>query len=259
MDMKLAHTWAKQDETIDDLQCKGLFIIQKDSSFRYGTDAVLLAAYAGAGRRDRVVDLGTGTGIIPLLLAGRTEVHEITGIEIQRDMADMAARSVKMNKLQDRIRIICGDLKEADIILGKNHFDLVVSNPPYMSAAHGFHCSNEGKAVARHEILCTLDDVVRVASALLKSGGRLAMVHRPERLCDLMYAMRKYKVEPKEMRMVHSRLTAPPSLVLVRGMKDSRPGMKVAQPLAIYNEGNDGSYTNELLEIYAGGTANGGK
>lgn len=244
--------WVEQDESVDDLQCNGLMIIQKKAAFRFGIDAVLLSSYASARKKDKILDLGTGTGIIPLLIAGKTEAYDITGIEIQYEIADMAMRSVKMNGLSDRVKIICGDIKEIDKILIGDIYDLVVSNPPYIKEGHGLSSIYETKAIARHEILCKIDDVLSTASKMLKTGGRFAIIHRPERLSDLFCAMRNHGIEPKEMRIVHPKLSAPPVLVLVRGIKQAKSGLKVAPPLVIYTD--DGAYTREIHEIYAGGS-----
>ncbi len=235
-------------ERIDDLQFKGLKIIQNTKKFCFGTDAVLLSHFAGVKKGDKVVDLGTGTGIIPILLAGRSKDLEIIGVEIQPDMAEMANRSVKLNKLESRVRIISGDLKEAPAMLGQRGYTLVVSNPPYKKAGSGIVNPYDSKAIARHEILCTLEDILSVASKLLVVGGRFAMIHQTDRLMDILMGMRQYKLEPKRIRLIHPNQNKAPNLVLIEATLQGRPYLKWMPPLFIYNE--KGQYTEELLEIY---------
>ena len=235
-----------ENEILDDLQ-NGYFIFQPDGGFKFGMDAVLLADFA-AVRARRAIDLCTGTGIIPILLAAKTETAHIDAVEIQHDMADMAKRSVAYNGLEDRINIIEGDLKDAPQMLGKGCYDVVTVNPPYMK--HGVGIINDGdmKAVSRHEIKCTLEDVIRVSSELLIPHGKLFIVHRPSRLADLFCEMRRFSVEPKLMRPVHPYPGKEMNLVLVSGIKNARSELKILPPLYVYN--NDGSYTKEIDEIY---------
>lgn len=238
----------KEFERIDDLQFKGLKIIQDPRKFCFGTDAVLLSHFAGIRKGDVVADLGTGTGIIPILLAGRSEDARITGLEIQPDMADMARRSIELNDLEGRVKIVEGDIKHAPELLGRNRYTLVVSNPPYKKSGSGKVNPSDCIAVARHEILCTLEDVVEAASVLLVPYGRFAMVHQSDRLADIIWAMRKASLEPKRVQMVHPRPLKPPNLVLIEGMKHSRSHLKWLPPLYVYDE--NGQYTEELIEIY---------
>lgn len=238
----------KEYERIDDLQFKGLRIIQNSKRFCFGTDAVLLSHFAGIRKNDMVVDLGTGTGIIPILLAGRQEEARIIGIEIQPDMVEMANRSVQLNSLESRVEILNADLKEAPEVLGKGKFSLVVSNPPYKKAGSGIHNPQDDKAIARHEILCDLDDVLESAVKLLRIGGRFAMVHRPDRMMDILVGMREHRLEPKRIRMVHSQIHKPPTLVLVEGVLHAKPYLNWLPPLVVYDEKME--YTNELKEIY---------
>lgn len=236
------------DERIDDLQYKGLYIIQKKKGFCFGMDAVLLSHFVDARKGDSVLDLGTGTGIIPILIAGHTLTERIVGVEIQKGIADMAKRSVAMNRLDDRVTILNEDLKNIDRILCQNSFDVVVTNPPYIKANGGLINERDTKAISRHEILCTLDDVVRVSERMLKHGGRFCMVNRPNRLVDIMITMRKYHIEPKIMRMVHPRVESDANLVLVMGKKGAKSELQVMDPLYVYDD--SGVFTKEIDYIY---------
>lgn len=238
----------KDGERIDDLQLKGLRIIQDKSKFCFGTDAILLSSFARVSSGDMVADLGTGTGIIPILLCGKTNARYIRGIEIQHDMVDMARRSVALNGLKDRVDILEGDIKIAHAYLEAGSFDVVVSNPPYKKVGSGMVNPNDKKAIARHEILCTLKDVISAASRLLRFGGRFSMVHRPDRLIDIVCGMREYNIEPKRIQMVHKNQSRPPSLVLIEGILGGKPSLDCLPPLFIYDE--DGNYTPQLCKIY---------
>ena len=240
----------RENEKIDDLQCRDLKIIQKEDGFRFGVDAVLLADFCKSERFHSAVDLGTGTGIIPILLAGKTKAEQLVGIEIMEDMAEMAQRSIILNGLESRVRVICGDLKNAAALLGRAAFDLVTSNPPYVNTGGGLTSQSDNKAAARHEILCTLDDIVSAAAKLLKNKGQLNLIHRPERLVDIMCTMRKHNIEPKAMRLVSPAKGKTPNLVLIRGFKNGRTQLNIQEPLYLYNE--DRSYTDEALRIYFG-------
>ncbi|MBC2578099.1 tRNA1(Val) (adenine(37)-N6)-methyltransferase [Peptostreptococcus russellii] len=237
-----------ENERIDDLQFNGLKIIQNPEWFCFGIDAVLLSNFVKLKRNSKVVDLGTGTGIIPILLAGKSSAKEIYGVEIQEDVAEMASRSVKLNKLEDRVNIINEDLNNISEFLEKNTFDIVTSNPPYMHA-NGVINESDKKAISRHEIKCDIEDVIRVASELLKPNGRFFMVNRPLRLVDMMYYGRKYRLEAKYIRFVHSKVAKAPKLVLVEYVKCAKAEVKIMEPLYIYND--DNSYTEEILSIYA--------
>lgn len=238
----------EQNEVVDDIGY-GLKIIQKRKGVKFGIDAVLLSHFVTVKKHDAVADLGTGSGIIPLLLYG---IHRgnitVTGIEIQPSYADMAQRSVKLNGLEERIRIVKGDLKEASRILGSENFDVVVTNPPYRKACDGKISPDDERAIARHEILCTLEDIIKTANSLLKYGGRFAMVHLPERLPEIMCAVKKYSLEPKRMRLVYPYSQSPPSLMLLECVKGGNPQLNIMPPLVVYRE--DGSYTDEILRIY---------
>ncbi len=236
------------DETLEDLQIKGFFILQKKDTFRFGMDAVLLSSFAAAGKGKKVLDLGTGTGIIPILMAAKTEASKIVGIELQPRIADMAKRSVAGNRLNERIEIIQGDLKNSKDYLNPYSFDVVVTNPPYMRAGSGLINPEQGKAISRHEIHCTLDDVIHCAVTMLKPNGEFYMVHRPDRMVDAMACMRKEKLEPKILRMVCPKAASAPNLFLIKAIKNANPGLRILPNLIIYEE--NGDYTEELKSIY---------
>ncbi len=238
----------KQGERIDDLQVKGLRIIQDTNGFCFGMDAVLLANFTKANSKSKVVDLGTGTGIIPILIAGKSSAKEVTGIEIQCDVAEMANRSVMLNGLEGRVRILNEDMKEILNHLDVNSYNVVTSNPPYMHP-DGIKNPNDKKAISRHEIACSLDDVIFTAARLLMSGGKFFMVHRPTRLADIMCTARKYKLEPKVIKFVHPSAGKSPNMVLIQFTKGGKPELKIMEPLYVYNE--DGSYTDIIKEIYS--------
>ncbi|MGN0158862.1 MAG: tRNA1(Val) (adenine(37)-N6)-methyltransferase [Brotaphodocola sp.] len=238
----------REDERIDDLQRNGYRIIQKKKGFCFGMDAVLLSGFARVKEGEVAVDLGTGTGIIPILLEAKTEGRHFTGLEIQEEVAEMASRSVMLNHLQDRVAIVCGDIKEASQLFGKASFDVVTSNPPYMNDQHGLKNPQEIKAISRHEVLCTLDDVCREAAALLKPGGRFYMVHRPHRLAEIISALKKYKLEPKRMKLVHPFIDKDANMVLIESVRGGRSMMKVEAPIIVYKD--PGIYTDEIYTIY---------
>ena len=238
----------KPNERIDDLQRNHYQIIQDPGRFCFGMDAVLLSGFARAKEGEHVLDLGTGTGIIPILMEAKTKAEHFVGLEIQPESADMAARSVLLNHLEEKIQIVTGDIKEAGSIFGAASFDVVTSNPPYMTEHHGITNENEPKAIARHELLCSLEDVIREASKLLKPGGNFFMVHRPFRLADILVLLRQYHLEPKRMRLVYPFADKEPNMVLIEGNKGGRPMLKVEPALVVYNK--DGSYTDDLLRRY---------
>ncbi len=238
------------DETLEDLQIQGLFILQKMDAFRFGLDAVLLSNFVVARRHQKVLDLGTGTGIIPILLAAKTEAQSITGIEIQPDISAMAQRSVDGNGLNNRVKIVTGDIKSAVSLLGASIFDVIVSNPPYTKVGGGLVNPSESKAIARHELFCTLEDVLVNTAALLKPQGEFFMVHRPDRLTDIMEGMRKVKIEPKLLRLVCPREGDKPSLILIKGLKNGNPGLAILPNLVMYDQG--GQYTEEASIQYNG-------
>ena len=238
----------KENERIDDLQRNGYQIIQKTDGFCFGMDAVLLSGFAQVKKGERAIDLGTGTGIIPILLEAKYEGEHYTGLEIQKEMAEMAARSVALNQLEEKVSIVLGDIKEAGRLFGLANFDVVTSNPPYMNDAHGLKNPDLPKAIARHEVLCTLEDVVREAAGLLKPGGRFYMVHRPHRLIEIITALTKYKLEPKRMKMVHPFVDKEANMVLIEAVRGGRSMIKVEAPVIVYKE--QGVYTDEIYDIY---------
>lgn len=237
----------KENECLDDLQ-NGYYIIQKQNGFKFGVDAVLLSDFAADARSRKTLDLCTGTGIVPVLLAAKTDTASICGLEIQPDIAEMAQRSVEYNKLIGRVHIICGDLKDAPELYGRGLFDKVTVNPPYMKGGAGLQNDTDTKSISRHEVLCTLDDVLRVSAELLISKGRFFMVHRPSRLADIMCTMRKYRLEPKRLRFVHPSEGKAPNMLLVEGMKDGGEELKILPPLYVHNA--EGGYTDEIDRIY---------
>lgn len=238
----------KAGERIDELQRNGYQIIQNENGFCFGMDAVLLSGFAKVKRGENALDLGTGTGIIPILLEAKTEGRHFTGLEIQETSADMAQRSVCLNDLNEKVEIIRGDIKEATDLFGKASFDVVTSNPPYMTGKHGLVNPDMPKAVARHEILCTLEDVIGQASALLKENGRFYMVHRPFRLAEIMVTMSRYRLEPKRMKLVYPFVDKEPNMVLIEGLKGGCPRVTVEKPLIVYEK--PGVYTSEIYDIY---------
>ena len=237
-----------EKERIDDLGINGYQIIQKEQGFCFGMDAVLLSDFAQVKNGGRVLDLGTGTGILPILMEAKTKASDFTGLEIQPESADMAQRSVELNHMESKIRIVTGDIKEASSLFGAATFDVVTSNPPYMTEHHGITNEKSPKAIARHELLCTLEDVISQAAKLLRPGGSFYMVHRPFRLVDIMVLMREYHLEPKRMKLVYPYIDKDPNMVLIEGLRGGRPRMTVEKPLVVYKE--PGVYTDEIYEIY---------
>ncbi|MBQ9123645.1 MAG: tRNA1(Val) (adenine(37)-N6)-methyltransferase [Lachnospiraceae bacterium] len=242
------HIILKENERLDDLQRNGFQIIQNPEKFCVGMDAVLLSGFARAKEGDKVLDLGTGTGIIPILMAAKNPDCQLIGLEIQEESADMASRSVALNDLTERIRIVTGDIKEADRIFPAASFDVITCNPPYMIGQHGLKNPDEPKAIARHEMLCTLEDVLRVSAKLLRPGGHFYMVHRPFRLAEIMEGMVRYKIEPKRMQLVYPFVDKQPNMVLIEGSRGGKSRMEVEKPLIVYKK--PGVYTDEIYDIY---------
>ena len=238
----------KERERVDDLQRNGYRIIQRTDGFCFGMDAVLLSGFAMVKKGERVLDLGTGTGIIPILLEAKTEGEHFSALEIQREVADMAKRSVSLNGLEEKIQIVEGDIREASQIFGTASFDVVTSNPPYMNDAHGLKNPDLPKAIARHEVLCTLDDVAREASRVLKTGGRFYMVHRPHRLAEIITVLRGYKLEPKRMKMVHPFADRDANMVLIEAVKGGGVFLKMEAPVIVFKE--PGVYADEIRDVY---------
>ena len=239
----------KENERIDDLELNNLKIIQNKNGFCFGMDSVLLSDFAKNVKLNaKVIDLGTGTGILPILLSTKTKASKIVGIEIQKEVANMASRSVLLNNLQDKIQIVCEDIKNLKNIYKTNSFDAVVTNPPYKTKGTGGINEVEAKFISRHEITANLEDFISISSYLLKDQSSIYMVHRPERLVDILSLLRKYKLEPKELKLVQPSCDKVPNLVLIKATKNSKPFLKIDKPLYIYNF--DGTYTEELLKIY---------
>lgn len=237
-----------EGERLDDLQTKGYEIIQHPGRFCFGIDAVLLSSFAKIKQGEKVLDLGTGTGILPILLESKNEGGSYTGLEIQAESADMARRSVRHNGLEDKIKIVTGDIKEAGSLFGAASFEVAVSNPPYMTREHGIKNENEALYIARHEALCTLDDILRESAKLLKYKGRFYMVHRPFRLAEIFVKMCAYGIEPKRMKLVHPYVDKEPNMVLIEGLKGGKPRLTAEAPLIVYQR--NGEYTREVLEMY---------
>ena len=238
----------KEEERLDDLQVNGYEIIQHPGKFCFGMDAVLLSNFARVKKGECALDLGTGTGIIPILLTAKTEGKAFVGLEIQDESADMARRSVAHNHLETKVRIVNGDIKEASSIFGSASFDVITTNPPYMIGQHGIANASDTKTIARHEVLCTLDDILRESAKVLKPGGRFYMVHRPFRLAEILSQMVQSGIEPKRMRMVHPFIDKEPNMVLIEGKRGGNSRMTVERPLIVYKE--TGVYSEELLGEY---------
>lgn len=241
----------KENERIDDLQYKDLKIIQETDGFCFGIDSILLSDFAkNIKKNSKVADLGTGTGIIGLLLCKKTNLAEMTGIEIQEDVANMAERSIKLNNLEEKFRIINSNINEifSKKLLEKNVFDVVVMNPPYKEVGTGEINENEKKLISRHEIKANLSDFIKTASGLLKDKGELYIVHKPERMPDIIQKLRENKIEPKELRVVYSNKNSEASLILIKAVKGGKKFLKIDRALYIYNE--NGEYSDEIKQIY---------
>lgn len=235
-------------ERLDELQRNGYIIIQDPKRFCFGMDAVLLSGFARVKAGEQVLDLGTGTGIIPILLEAKTEGKHFTGLEIQPESADMARRSVELNHLDSKINIVTGDIKDASKLFGASSFDVVITNPPYMIDSHGIKNRKDAKTIARHEVLCTLEDIIRESAKILPPKGRFYMVHRPFRLSEICCMMVKYGIEPKRMKLVYPYIDREPNMVLLEGLRGGRSRMTVEKPLIVYKENNE--YTDEIIQIY---------
>lgn len=235
-------------ERLDELHRNGYWIIQDPGRFCFGMDAVLLSGFAKVRPGERALDLGTGTGIIPILLEAKTKGEHFTGLEIQPESADMAARSVAYNHLQDRIDIVTGDIKDASARFGAGSFEVITTNPPYMIGQHGIQNDTSAKTIARHEVLCDLDDILRESAKILKQGGRFYMVHRPFRLAEIFSKMVAYHIEPKRIRLVYPFVDKEPNMVLIEGLRGGKSRLTVEKPLIVYKE--PGVYMPEIYDIY---------
>lgn len=238
----------REHERLDELHRNGYYIIQDPARFCFGMDAVLLSGFARAKKGERCLDLGTGTGIIPILMEAKTEGEDFTALEIQEESADMARRSVCYNHLEDRINIVTGDIKDASKLFGASSFDIITTNPPYMIESHGLNSPSDAKAIARCEVCCSLDDILRESAKLLKPGGRFYMVHRPFRLAEIFSKMVAYKIEPKRMKLVYPYVDKEPNMVLLEGLRGGKSRLSVEKPLIVYKE--PGVYTDEIYDIY---------
>ena len=237
-----------KDESIDDLQLNGLQLIQKEQGFRFGVDAVLLSHFANVKKKHRVIDLCTGTGIVSFLVYGKYKPQEVIGLEIQDDMVEMANRSSKLNDTSNIVKFVQGDLKDKALLDSLGRFDVVTVNPPYKLNNAGILNPNDKLAIARHEIMCNLEDVIVSARRLLKDNGRMFIVHRPERLADIFGLMRKYKIEPKRVRLVQPNTKKAPNIVLVEGQRDGGAFLKWEETLYVYDD--NGNYSEEINRIY---------
>lgn len=239
----------KENERIDDLEYKGLKIIQNTKGFCFGIDSVLLSDFAKEIKDgSNVLDLGTGTGVISVLLCGKTKLKKITGIEIQQEVADMAKRTIKLNNLENTFEILNENILNLKNIFQNQSFDAIVTNPPYKKRDTGIKNEAEKKIISRHETTATLEDFIRISRDLLKDKGSFYMVHRPERLVDVLSLMRQYKIEPKVLKFVCSNLEKEPNLILIKGIKNAKPFLKIEKNLNIYDL--NGNYTDEILKIY---------
>ena len=237
-----------EGERVDDLERCGYKIIQDPTKFCFGMDAVLLSGYAYAKRGEKILDLCTGNGIIPILLAAKTSAERIVGIEIQKEAAELAKRSVAANDIADRVNILCADIKDAPDYLQAGIFDVVTCNPPYMIDSHGIKNPDSPRAIARHEIMCTFDDVARVTSKMLRPGGKMFLIHRPFRLTEIFETLTKYGLEPKRMKLVHPYINREPNMVLIEAGLGGRRRLTVERPLIVYESPN--CYTKEIYDIY---------
>ncbi|MDE6182214.1 MAG: tRNA1(Val) (adenine(37)-N6)-methyltransferase [Eubacteriales bacterium] len=238
----------KENERIDELHRNGYVIIQDTKRFCFGMDAVLLSSFATAKKGDKVFDIGTGTGIIPILMEAKTQASEFFAIDIQEESVEMAKRSISLNKLEEKIKVYHLDIKNVFDKFEKNTFNIVTSNPPYMNMGGGLLNDFTPKAIARHEILCNLDDILKGASGLLKPKGKFYMVHRPNRLADIIEGLRKYKLEPKTIRFVQPYENKEPNMVLIEAVKNGGAMLKILPTLIVYNENKE--YTKEIYDIY---------
>lgn len=236
------------DETLDDLQLKGIHIIQKKEGFRFGVDAVLLANFAKVKKNATVIDLCSGTGIIPFIIKGKSQCGVIKGVEIQGEFAEMANRTAMYNNFSDEIKFIEGDLKDKELLKSLGRVDIVTVNPPYKVYSSGILNDSDKNAIARHEVCCTLEDVIVAARTLLKDNGKFFMVHRPDRIVDIFTLMRKYKIEPKRIRFIHPKPGKAPNILLVEGQRDGGTFLKIEDPLYVHME--DDSYSEEIKAMY---------
>lgn len=242
-------TLVNSNERVDDLERDGYQLIQNPEVFCFGIDAILLAHFAKVSNaKQKILDIGTGTGIIPIVMHAIYKKGHFTGIDIQEQMIEMASRSVLLNKIEQDVEMKVVDVKCCKEHFQAGQFDIITCNPPYMKGHAGLKNEHPSKTIARHEVACTLEDIISGASYVLKYGGKLCMIHRPHRLVDIFVAMRQNRIEPKVIRMVHPKLGKEPTMVLVEGIKNGNPELRVQPPLYVYHE--DGTYTEEIYQIY---------
>ena len=234
----------KLGERLDDLLLNGLELIQNPDKFCFGVDAVLLSDFVKVRPGEQLLDLGTGNGIIPVLLSAKTKAGHLTGLEIQDDIAEMARRSIAHNHLEERIDMVTGDIKEAAEIFKPAFFDVITTNPPYMLADHGLRNPDDAKAIARHEVMCSLDDILRESMRLLQDKGRFYMVHRPFRLTEILIKMNYYKIEPKRIQFVHPYIDREPNMVLIEGVRGAKSHVKIEPPIIMFTRTEDGQQEN---------------
>ena len=246
----MENKYIKENERIDDLQLDGLKLIQNPEWFCFGVDAVLLADFAKKSikKGSKVVDFCTGNGIIPVLLSAKSDAKHITGIEIQECVANLAKRNVDFNKLEDKLLILKEDIKNAEKLFGKSSIDYITCNPPYKEAESGLKNADDVVTIARHEVLCSLDDIILSAEKILKPGGKIALIHRPERLIDIIWLMRQNKIEPKRIRFIHPYAEKTATMILIEGAKHGGKKLFLEPPLYIYDENRN--YTEEINRIY---------
>lgn len=238
----------RDDERLDDLQCKGYQLIQKPKGFCFGIDAVLLSHFAKVKKGQKVLDLCTGSGVIPILLEAKTQGEEFYGLELQEEYADMAARSAAFNQIEDKVKIICGDVKNIRDIFPPMSFRVVTVNPPYMTELHGLTNLYEPKTIARHEVALTLEDVIAAAAYVLPVSGNFFMIHKSFRLAEIFKVMKKYHLEPKRMRLVYPYVDKEPTMVLIEGVKGGKERITIEPPCIVYKEPN--VYSDEIYQIY---------
>lgn len=239
----------KENERIDDLEYKGLKIIQNKEGFCFGIDSVLLSDFAKEIKNNaRVLDLGTGTGIVSILLCGKTKLKEIIGVEIQKEVYEMAKKSSQINDLEERFKVINEDLRNLDKIFVANSFDAIVTNPPYKKENTGLLGGNKSQQISRHEVMCSIEEIARISRHLLKNNSSIYMVHRPNRLADVIETFRKCNLEPKKIRFIYPKIGKAPNLVLIKATKGAKAFLSIEKPLIVYSE--NGKYTDEILKIY---------
>ncbi|PHV69403.1 SAM-dependent methyltransferase [Sporanaerobium hydrogeniformans] len=242
-------TLVRSNERVDDLERNGYLLIQNPEVFCFGIDAILLAHFAKiSSDKQKVLDIGTGTGIIPIVMHANYQKGNYTGIDIQEEMVEMANRSVKLNGIEGSVRMLHVDIRNYKDYFKSCEFDIITTNPPYMKGDIGLKNEHPSKNLARHEIACTLEDIINASSDMLKYSGKLCMIHRPLRLVEILMTMKKYNLEPKRLRFIHPKKNREPNMVLIEAVKNAKPEMRVQPPLIVYNE--DGSYTDEIYEIY---------